>query len=83
MAHGNRLSIATRAARRRHQDLDAEQSRPIKVMTRLDRIMRERGVRAYRGCSHWGRYFAKLRFDHGFIIIGPFGDLTWRQDNGR
>ena len=79
MAHGNRLSYATREAHRRHQLLLADLPRPEKVMYRLDRRLRERNVRSYRGWSVWGKYFAKLNFQSGFIIIGPFGDLTWRQ----
>ena len=79
MAHGNRFSIATHEARDRQVREIQNGTRPLKVAVRMDRVFRERGVRSYRGYSTWGLYFAKLNFHHGFIIIGPFGDLTWRQ----
>jgi hypothetical protein len=79
MAHGNRLSIATHEARRRNQECERQLSQPEKVMYRLDRRLRERGIRSYRGCAISGRFFSRMNFQHGFIIIGPFGDLTWRH----
>jgi hypothetical protein len=79
MGYGNRLSTATHEAYKRHELMLRDLPVHEKVMYRMDRRLRERNVRSYRGWSVWGKYFAKLNFHNGFIVIDLFGRLYWRE----
>jgi len=58
-------------------DICREEPHHVKVMVRLDREFRRRGVRSYRGYLVDGQTVARLNFDHGFISVGLFGTLRW------
>ena len=77
MAHGNLFTIATHAAHRRHQEMVRDEPYHIKVMHRMDRRLRKHGVRSYRGYATKGKYYARLNFDDGHILMGIFGEMFW------
>jgi len=62
---------------RTQHNIRREEPRHVKVMLRMDRRLRERGVRSYRGYEVKGRIYARLNFDHGIMPIGLFGELFW------
>lgn len=57
-----------------HQ-IRSQASQPTKVMLRMDRRFRERGLRSYRGWAQHGERYARLNFDNQTIEVGVFGDL--------
>jgi hypothetical protein len=66
--------IGSRQVSTIHQ-IASQSSQPTKVMLRMDRRFRERGLRTYRGYAQHGERYARLQFDNQTIEVGVFGDL--------
>lgn len=70
---GNAMNFGSRRFR---QEIDKTASVPHKIMLRLDREFRRRGVRSYRGYETRGINYARLNFYQFAINVDPFGRLS-------